>query len=182
MNQKAEFLKYYNATGSTALLLVLGTIFLGFGIFACIIAPSPLIILFFMGMGIFMIGTAISISRKSKAYIRGIEQSGEMNIIVADFAQAAPQFSGNMKLGSRYVFCKNSRPVRYQQIHKAYQQVNKSNGMETNRFLILEDAGGRVLGSVALRLKGRSDDNLAYVMSYLKSNNPFLQLGYHPGR
>ena len=100
-------------------------------------------------------------------------------MVLKDFSTAAVFLKGNLKLGTYYVYCKNSRPVRYEQIDKAYQQVNKRNGAETNRFLILQDGQGKQLASANLQLKGKSDHELSVILGYLKQKNPGIHLGYH---
>lgn len=174
-----EFNEYCNTTSSKVGITLVGILELVMGIFALSMGgtAAALIGMFFSGMGMMMLWLSFTSGKNQKKFIEQLEQEGKLGIVLKDFSSATFCLNGNLKLGAYYVYCKNSRPVSYEQIGNAYQQINKTNGAETNRFLILKDGQGRQIATAKLQLKGKSDQELGAVMAYLKQRNPGVYLG-----
>lgn len=127
---------------------------------------------------ILMFGVILFKTVKQKRYVAQLEHNGKMEAVLQDFADAAPYFDGKMKLGRLHVYCKNNCPVSYDEIGKVYQHVKKTNGVETDRFLVLEDDAEKRISRVKMKLAGKADMEVAIIMSCLKNENPRIHLGY----
>lgn len=182
MNEQMEkeFIQYCNTTGSKVFLAVLG-LFMFFMGGLCLVTAEGLMMLMsllFIGVGGILIWSIFSGNKRQKEFVAYLNTSGQKEMLVQDFHQAVTYLSGNLKLGTHCIYCKNCQPRGYGEIKKAYQQINRTNGAETNRFLILEDGCGKQLASVSMKLKGKSDEELSVILGYLKARNPGIHLGY----
>lgn len=175
-----EFNEYCNTTVSKVTFVLIGILELAISIFAFTTEEIAGILfgLFLAATGVMMLWFGLTSGKNQKKFVEQLQSNGELETVLNDFVSASNCLNGNLKLGAYYVYCKNSRPVCYEQLGKAYQQVNKRNGAETNRFLILQDKQGRQIASANLQLKGKSDQELAAILGYLKQRNPGMQLGY----
>lgn len=182
MNEQMEkeFIQYCNTTGSKVFLAVLG-LFMFFMGGLCLVTAEGLMMLMsllFIGVGGILIWSIFSGNKRQKEFLAYLNSSGQKELLVQDFHQAVTYLNGELKLGTHCIYCKNCQPRGYEEIKKAYQQINKRNGMESTRYLILEDGSGRQLASASLKLKGKSDEELNVILGYLKMRNPGIHLGY----
>lgn len=178
MNQNLlkDFRNYCHTASTAALLLGLGILMLVIGMI-CLVNGGILVGVLILAGAVILLWSQISSSRRTKAYIQQLEESGRLDIVLQDFSRAQKYLDDNMRFG-RQLYCKNCLPVTYDRIGKAYQQIKRRNFVETNRFLILLDTNGKQIASVTLKLKGKSDQELTMVMAKLKTLNPQIHLGY----
>ena len=78
-----------------------------------------------------------------------------------------------------YIFGKKKgRPVSYGEIVKVYQHIHKRNFIENSRQLHAVVNGGSICTLCDLKLHGKSDEDVAKIMGYIRYKNPNVHLGY----
>lgn len=183
---KEDLVKYIKVS-SSPWLLVIGAVLVALGIGSLVSGAelysspvlSTLMCLFLAGVGIWVIWADISSVRKFKAYIQQAETSGELQVLLADFSRSCSMVGDNIRLGEKYIFGKKKgRPVSYGEIVKVYQHIHKRNFIENSRQLHAVVNGGSICTLCDLKLHGKSDEDVAKIMGYIRYKNPNVHLGY----
>ena len=178
---KEDFLSYIKESGSP-FLIGLGIFIFAMGLFSLTVVDSAITLIFaafFIVLGIFLIYLTINASKKFKSDIQKAEESGEMNWILNDFFQSYPLVDDNIRLGQVYIFGKKKGyPIRYSEIKKVYQYVRKRNFIESSRELRADLHSGQTIPLCDLKLRGKSDEDVARIMGFIRHKNPHVHLGY----
>ena len=179
-NLLKEFNKFCNTTASKIKFALLGIACLVIGILTIHdqVSAVPYFTFGCIACCVLMFGVILFRTVKQKRYVGQLEQNGELEAVLQDFVNADSFINGKLKMGVRNVYCKNCRPVSYYEIGKVYQHIKKTNGVETDRFLVLEDDEGKRIARVAIKLAGKADMDVAMIMTRMKHENPEIYLGY----
>lgn len=178
MNRKKALRKYLWTPAPfvlVALLLVLGLVF-------GLLVPVEMVV--FMALPFEVVAAVAAIpavmnwSRMSRQ-LEELEQSGALRSVLRDFAQSESFFKNELRSGDTYLFGKKyGLMVRYNQIEKIYQKVQKRNHVEIGLFLVVKVAGSgaRTLCSVSRPWTG--GEELKKLFGLIQQKNPNAHLGY----
>ena len=113
-------------------------------------------------------------------YYGNLEQNGQLPALEEDFAAAESVLKGKIRLGRDHLYLRHEgRAVPYGDVLQAYQKVTKTYGVETDRDLMLLLRGHRFAASAGkLKTRGKSDEEMIRIVSFLQSKNPSLKIGY----
>lgn len=180
---KEDLINYIKESRTS--LTVLGAFFLlasGFmGYLAVMVDPFiGFFALFGIGCSILLIWSGHSSSQKFAAYIQDAESSGKLQELLNDFSRSYSMVGDNIRLGSKYIYGKKKgRPVSYSEIRKVYQYRHRTNFVEDYRQLqaVVNDGSTHILCD--LKLRGKSDEDVAKIMGFIYHQNPNVHLGYN---
>lgn len=135
--------------------------------------------LLFFGGGAGLIWMGYSFMRDRKKMYQELEESGEIQRVLADFETALPLVNDYVRLGQFYIFGKGkSLIVRYGEIRQVYQHITRRSFVESERYLKYVDNNGKVKDLCNLQLRGKSDEDVMRIMAVIKAKNPNVKLGY----
>lgn len=162
--------------GLTVILLVLCVYFMLFG------KDAEMLIITIVS-GIVMFGLIFAyVSQDYLIYIKKmkiIEQQGNMPVLLFDFKNGGPAFNDYLRVGGRYLIGKKTGTmVSYDEIARIYQYVHQTNFVEDSRMLKVKTTNGKTYSLCRLPLKGKADDEVNHVISYILSVNGNVQVGY----
>lgn len=132
-----------------------------------------------LAMGVIMIWVSVSSRKDYRKHLERLEQTGEIDRVLQDFATAQPLVGGAVRLGQYYIFGKRQGgAVRYEDIRQVYQHIHKRNFVENSRSLRYVNSQGKTKDLCSLALRGKSDQDVMRIMAVIKAKNPSVHLGY----
>lgn len=112
--------------------------------------------------------------------VKNVEQQGDLLTLLSDFRNGGKAFKDSLRLGGRYLIGKNTGTIiSYGEVTRIYQYVHKTNLIEDSRMLRVETTNGKTYDLCKLPLRGKADDEVAQVISYIVSINGNVQVGYN---
>lgn len=116
---------------------------------------------------------------KSKKFYADIESKGMLPYIEADFEKAFP-VRNNIYLGNNWIYVKGKeRLLSYADITQVYQYIHKTNFVENERALKYVDKNGKHRVLCKIDLRGKSDEDVRKIVSFILSKNPNIKIGFH---
>lgn len=111
--------------------------------------------------------------------IEDIEQQGKLEFLADDFLNGNKAFKDSLRFGRHFLIGKNKGTiVSYGEIVKIYPCIHKTNGIETQRDLKVVTDQGKILELCNIPLRGKGDNEMMQVISYIKSINNNIAVGY----
>lgn len=177
-NEQKKALRKYLWTpapfGLAVLLLVIGLVF-------GLLAPAEAVFLalpFVVLAAVVVIPGVMNRSRMSRQ-LKALEQSGALRSVLRDFAQSESFFKNELRVGDTYLFGKKyGLMVRYDQIEKIYQKVQKRNHVEIGRFLMVKVAGSGTRTLCKVARPWTAGEELEKFFGLIQQKNPNVHLGY----
>lgn len=178
--------KKYLHSASSWVLVIFGALFLSVVIAGLIRqlvvgfdSDTIVSILLFSVMGGIMFGSGLITILEAKKTYQAMEESGEIQRVVADFATALPLVKDQVRIGQHYIFGKKkNRIVRYEEIRQVYQHITRTYFIETERCLKYVDSRGKTRVLCNLLDRGKSDEDVMRIMLVIQAKNPGVKLGY----
>ena len=173
-----DFLKFTRIYGWGWMLLgILGAaLFITFIVFAVCGADVE----YAGGLTVFPAMVLISLipAFKQKRFRNGL--SDIMPEVQQDFAGAVSFRKGKLRMGNRWIYVKGkSRLLNYGNIVQVYQRVTRTYFIESERNLLCVDARGRKHKLCYLELRGKSDEEVMQIVSFILRHNPNVKVGYN---
>ena len=171
---------YKYVAPSSVLYYVLAAFFFLMGLpMASLTTDDKYLSLIFLGFGILLLCMGVFIRSKVRKQLDALEESGELPAILADFSQSYSLVDGKVRLGQRYVFGrKTGALVRYEDIQKIYQYIQRYMFIETYRDLRYVNPKGKVKSLCQLKRGKKSQDDVLKIMGFIQKKNPSVHLGY----
>lgn len=165
--------------------ILIGVILLAFAIFAASYGFSDGDIVGIICFGILLaVGISVVIISilKIKSYsqeIKRLEEDGLYDRMENDFSNAESFFKDKLRLSNGYIYPKyGGKALKYEDITKVYQYIQKKNGIENNRELRAATTDGKIVTLADIALRGKDDDEVTAVVDLLLSKNPSIHVGY----
>ena len=118
--------------------------------------------------------------KKQNEYFDTMLSGKDAYDFLKDFWEGSPTTDGQIRTGETYLFPKGGGAIlKYSDIAKVYQRVQRTNGMKTSRSIQAELTDGRTisLGSIALSNRAGNEQFEGVVYRLLKKN-PNIHIGY----
>lgn len=181
-----EFKKYTKPSSvwplvSAVFLVVLTTSFVGVILDDSVRFTLRGIIVFPLGIVVFayMLYTSTKEQKLYRQYLQQLQETGELERILADFGAAQSMANDGIRLGQMYAYRKKEgKPVPYQEICRVYQHIDRRNSKETGRSLKYFDPAGKEHTLCALRTQEKSVEDVKKIAAFLQSKNPNVKFGY----
>lgn len=175
MGQHEEEMLKYMGTKPTGFGLTIGCIVLAI---ASAILDQVVFLIISFGLAVLSVVYTLRLNKYKNQYLKEKRESGEMGIMVRDYANAEEMAGGNVLMGNEYIFGKGKLyPVRYEQITRIYQQIHKTNGAEDGRYIIGVFENGNEGQLCDLELKGKSDEDVVRIFTHVRNRNPDVIIG-----
>ena len=188
---KKDLIKYARGCGSfwiwEIMFVILLIAYLALAAMVTNVAEVPPLVIIFscaipVAAGIWIVWRGTSSYKKFTECMQEADFSGELQALLVDFSRSHSMMGDRVRLGEKYIFSrKGGYPVNYGQIVRIYQTIQRTNFIETQRYLsaAVDDNGAcsvRVL--CVLKRWGRSDEDVKKIMAFIRYKNPNVQLGY----
>ena len=182
MNQagKKSFMKY---TSSVYIgIILIGAFFLFTGL-SYVLQESDIAIiiisLLIAAAGVGIIFSQIRNAKKIRNFVADKEQSGQLPLLLNDFAGSQSLVGDKVRVGREYIFGKKQGvPIAYSQMRQVYQYIKKKNFVENQRELRCVLENGKTVTLCQLKLRGKSDEDVSKIMAFIHYKNPGVHLGY----
>lgn len=177
-------LKKYNKQSMVPLIMMhtVWVVALIFGLFFILSGGTVTAVAtaFIVAVIFLLVGVILQLdSAKTDKKIKSIEEQGNLPILLNDFKTGRQELKDFVRLGRTYIIGKRTGTiVSYGEVARVYQYIHKTNFVEDARTLKVDTTDGKSHTLCNLPLRGKADDEVVRIISYMLSVNSNIQVGY----